>query len=290
MNAVISGRAGLALVIEGETFMSLDVDDLETLVPRRPSNLRFLLADATDLVTLEGTSREEIAQRLDLEHDIACALDMTLIALDIDSSMELRAEAVSALDELLANARVIERLEFTMYAKPLPDSADLIGALFCTEVTTAAARSFFERLDRDQTAIRAVREVWDALPESFFGDELAAKAVFHDVACNEGLFRLLTFSYGEQSKVSLFLFEALKNKSIASLPHYREVVQKWCAPIRAAGKKEASTSKQLLRERLEEFAFVLQKTEQDAYFWRGGAIVIVIFVITLILYIWGKLR
>jgi hypothetical protein len=159
MNAVISGRAGLALLIEGESLMSLDVDDLETLVPRSHYDLRFLMADATDLVTLENTDRANIAERLDLEHDIACALDMTLIALDLEASMELRAEAVAALDELIADARVIERLEFTMYAKPLPEASDLIGALFCTEVKTAAARSFFERLSRCQTAIGGARGV-----------------------------------------------------------------------------------------------------------------------------------
>src|SRR6185369_15548322 len=135
MNAVISGRAGLALVIDRGRLMSLDVDDLGTLVPRSQSDLRFLLADATDLVALENTGREEIAQRLDLEHDIACALDMTLIAVDPDTSMELRAEAVAALDELLADQRVVKRLEFMMYAKPLPDSADLMGVLFCIEMT-----------------------------------------------------------------------------------------------------------------------------------------------------------
>ena len=239
MNAVISGRAGLALLIEGESLMSLDVDDLETLVPRSHYDLRFLLADATDLVTLENTDRDQTAERLDLEHDIACALDMTLIALDSDSSMELRAEAVEALDELLANARVVERLEFTMYAKPLPEAADLMGALFCTEVTMAASRSFFERLDRCQTAIATVREAWDALPDNLFGDEQSAKAVFHDAVSREGLFRVLTLSYGDQAKVSAFLLEALKNGSIRSLRNYRDVVQKWSAPIRAAAGKDA---------------------------------------------------
>jgi RNA polymerase sigma-70 factor, ECF subfamily len=234
MNAVISGRAGLALVIEGESLMSLDVDDLETLVPRSPYDLRFLLAGATDLITLENTGRDEIAKRLDLEHDIACALDMTLIALDPDSSTELRAEAVAALDELLADARVTERLEYTMYAKPLPSSADLMGALFCTEVKTAKARSFFERLDRDQTAIKSVRESWDALPDYLFGDEATAKAEFHDAACDVGLFRLLSLSYADQAKVSVFLLDALENESISTLRNYRNVVQQWCAPIRDA--------------------------------------------------------
>jgi RNA polymerase sigma factor (sigma-70 family) len=251
MNAVISGRADLALLIEGESLMSLDVDDLETLVPRSPYDLRFLLADATDLVTLENTGREEIAQRLDLEHDIACALDMTLIALDPDSSMELRAEAVAALDELLADARVIERLEFTMYAKPLPDAADLMGAAFCAEWKIAAARSFcaelkiaparsfFVRLSQYQTGISAVREAWDALPDNLFGDEPTAKAVFHDAVCNEGLFRLLALSYGDHANVSAFLLEAHKNKSLRSLRNYRDVLQQWCAPIRTAASTEA---------------------------------------------------
>ena len=234
MNAVISGRAGMALLIDGESLMSLDVDDLETLVPRSPYDLRFLLADVTDLVTLENTDRDQVAERLDLEHDIACALDMTLIALDPDTSMELRAEAAEALDELLADPRVIERLEFTMYAKPLPEAADLIGALFCIDGKTEAARSFLERLERSQTAIAAVREAWNALPDHLFGDEPAAKALFHDAAYREGLFRLLASSYGDQAKVSASLIEALQNRSISGLRNYRQVFQTWSAPIHAA--------------------------------------------------------
>jgi len=230
MNAVISGRAGLALLIEGESMMSLDVDDLETLVPRSPHDLRFLLADADDLITLENTRREEVAQRLELEHDIAGALDMTLIALDSGASMELRVEAVAALDELLAGARVVERLESTMYAKPLPGSADLIGALFCTDVKTTA-RSFFERLSRYQPAIRSVREAWEALPDHLFSNEQNSKDLFHDMACNEGLFRLLALSYDDQAKGSEFVTEALQNRSISRLRNHRDVIQRWSAAV-----------------------------------------------------------
>ena len=240
MNAVISGRSGLALVIDGEKLLSLDVDDLETLVPRSQSDLRFLLADANDLVTLENTGHTDIAQRLDLEHDIACALDMTLISLDPDTSMELRAEAVEALDELLDSARVIERLEFTMFAKPLPEAADLIGALFCTNLKTVGARSFLERLEGCQIAIAAVREAWDALPDRLFGDDPSDKALFHDTALREGLFRLLALSYDDQSKISVFLLEVLKNRSISGLRNYREVVKQWSAPIRAAVRPDDS--------------------------------------------------
>jgi tetratricopeptide (TPR) repeat protein len=237
MDAVISGRAGLALLIDGESLMSIDVDDLETAVPRNQNDLRLLLADATDVVRLEETNRSQIAQRLDLEHNHACALDMTLIALDSKASMELRAEAIGALDELLADARVIERLEFTMYAMPLPESADLIGALFCTQATTAS-RLFFERLDQCQTAIRAVREAWDVLPDRLFGDQASAKAGFHDAMLHDGMFRRLALSYGDTPKVSSFLIEALTNNSIRGLPNYREIIQRWSAPIRNAAEAD----------------------------------------------------
>lgn len=187
------------------------------------------LADATDLVTLENSDHAQIAQRLDLEHDMACALDMTLIALDPETSKEVRAEAVAALDELLAAPTVIDRLELMMYAKPLPHSADLLGALFSTEVTMAAASSFFELLYRYQTAISAVRQAWEALPDSLFGDEPTAKVTFHDAALNGGLFRLLAVSYGDQGRVSAVLLE---NGSISGLPNHRQVVQRWCERMR----------------------------------------------------------
>lgn len=54
------------------------------------------------------------------------------------------------------------------------------------------------------------------------------------------------------------------------------------------GKKAASTLINLLRKQIDELRFELQKAQQDAYFWRGAAITMGIFAITLILYIWGK--
>ncbi|HLG14687.1 MAG TPA: tetratricopeptide repeat protein [Blastocatellia bacterium] len=232
MNAVISGRAGLALLIEGESLMSLNVDDPETLVPRSRQDLRFLLAEADDLIALDNVDRTQIARRLEFEHNVACALDMALIALDPGASMELRAEAVSALEELLLDPHVVERLEVTLYAKPLPDSSDLTGAQFCTEATTPLAQSLFERLGRNQPAIRLVRETWDAMPFRVFGDEEKAKAVFHDAAYREGLFRALALSCGDQAEISEFRFNALNNKSISGLHNYRDVLQRWTAPIR----------------------------------------------------------
>src|SRR6185369_15582650 len=114
-----------------------------------------------------------------------------------------------------------------------------MGVLFCIEMTAVAAALFFAWLEQYQTAIHAVREAWDALPDDLFGDELTAKAVFHDAACNEGLFRILAVNYANESSISAFRVEALKNTSITNLRNYRDVLHRWCSSIRGAAGTDA---------------------------------------------------
>jgi len=88
MDALISGRAGLALLIDGDKMMSFKVGDTDTLVPRDPSDLNYLLGHAEDVQVLEDASQEEVARELELAHKSVCALDLALMAIDSELSMK----------------------------------------------------------------------------------------------------------------------------------------------------------------------------------------------------------
>lgn len=65
MNAVISGRAGVALIIDGEQMASVNIDAPDEFVPRHAAEFPMLFADAGDLLYLEDVTREEVTAQLE---------------------------------------------------------------------------------------------------------------------------------------------------------------------------------------------------------------------------------
>ena len=76
---------------------------------------------------------------------------MTLIALDSETDADLRDEALDVLEDLLSDARVIQRVESILLAKPMPSEADLSGAIdTCTAGTTPTSHALFVKLKEAQ--------------------------------------------------------------------------------------------------------------------------------------------
>ena len=101
MQAVISGRAGAALLIDGEDWTSLHADDLAEAVPRNPGDFPFLFGDADDLQFLENVDRKKVTKELALACDRETSLRLALFVLDADLPSDVREEAACELDTLL---------------------------------------------------------------------------------------------------------------------------------------------------------------------------------------------
>ncbi len=231
MNAAISGRAGMALLIEGNTLMSFDVDDPNTCVPRRQADLPFLFGDASDLQFLEDVDRAQVAQELERAYNSSAALDLTLIALDSELSDETRAEAIDALEELLIDADIELKLESVLYGRPLPDAADIDGALSLRDKSQAnRAYTLLERLRENQPSIRLACSSWDGIPVTMFGG-VEEQTKFHHTAIQEGLFRDLAIRRGNE-EVNQFLINSLWKPSIKALKNHRTILQQWVKPFR----------------------------------------------------------
>jgi len=189
MDAVISGRAGTALLKDGNSLFSFDVDDMDRVVPRQQSDLPFLFGDANDLQFLENVDPAQARRQLELAHNNACALDLTLILLDAELSDEVRGEAAAELEALFADTQIIERLEYILYARPLPGTADIIGAIERSRrIEAATLESVLQNLFDCQPFIRQACQEWDAIPATDFGGE-GPKAEFQHAAIHEGRFR-----------------------------------------------------------------------------------------------------
>jgi len=235
MHAVISGRAGRALVLDGESLTSFDVDDASNLVPRKPPDLPYLFGESQDLRVIEDSDIESISRELKADSDLNFAVDLTLISLDEELEDDIRKDAIQDLNELLAHDKLSECLENIMFARPLPNDADLAGALkFCDKSRLPNAFALLERLDRCQPLISKVSSAWDVVPSKVFGGH-EQESHFRRVAVQRGLFRSLVITLETPRKISTFLLNAGLSNAVKQLPNYRQVLQVWSAPLRQSG-------------------------------------------------------
>jgi tetratricopeptide (TPR) repeat protein len=249
MNAVISGTAGRALLVDGKSLKSFDVDDPSKLVERKQSDLPYLFGEGRDLRVIENSDIASIATELKSDSALTLALDLVLISLDEELEDDIRKDALQDLDELLVEAQLRERLEGIMYARPLPDDADLAGALkFCDSVRLPNSFAFLEDLGRRQPLISKVSAAWDVIPTKVFGG-YEQQSHFQRVAVQRGLFRSLVITLETPSPISKFLLNFGLNKAIQQLRNYRQVLQEWTTPFRQSG--EAPTIRPEAEEEFE---------------------------------------
>ena len=191
MKAIVSGRAGRALIIEDGILKSFDVDDPSKIVLRQESDLPYLFGDASDLHVVDNaTTIASVADELRGDCNFTRALDLTLISLDAEVSREVRSEALEGLAELLA-PWTLNKLKNLFYAEPLPADGDLTGALaLCDGPNTIVALEFLKDLLAVQPLISLVKQAWTAIPFDMFRDEQIQETL-HAVAINEGFFRSL---------------------------------------------------------------------------------------------------
>jgi len=190
MKALISGQAGIAVLIDGGEYSSIEVHSLES-VPRAAHDVVYLVGDAGDLVELDGISSDEATRELETAWLKDRSLHLALIALDRESANENRRSAVTCLSDLLKDTSATDFVKNRLYAAPLPASADLPGAL---ETAGASGSKRFarvlEEVRADQDLIRRNRLAWDALRPDLFGG-IAEKERFGFAAVESGMFRLL---------------------------------------------------------------------------------------------------
>jgi hypothetical protein len=222
MNAIVSGRSGRALIIEGDSLKSFDVDDPSKIVPRQKADLPYIFGDAADLRILENTSLESVKRELRNDRNFTCALDLALISLDAELPGEIRQEALVELDELLASDDTLEQVESVLYAEALPEAADLKGAFeLCG--TAKTSDSFLRRLEEYQPRISTVRHAWESMPMSRFGSA-EYRNEFKAVAVREGLFRALVLNVLPRTAASR---RAVLSPSIQKLQNHEQILRYW---------------------------------------------------------------
>lgn len=231
IQALISGRAGVAILVENERLLSVDLDHLAAPIARAPRDVRFLLGDVRDLVPVESADLAEIRRRLAEERDSDDALQLTLFMLDAELSDGARDESAGALEDLLAREPILRFVEGVLYAHPVPGSADLVGARDSAKRANAAAvEGMFGTLADAGAAIEDVWRAWEALPPSLFrgeDDRARTRAAF----VRAGLFRTMVSTRRTGGLLDALVREA---PGLVAIPGYHALVQAWTAALTTA--------------------------------------------------------
>ncbi|MCA9640918.1 MAG: hypothetical protein KC492_09490, partial [Myxococcales bacterium] len=171
MHAVVSGRAGIAILLQGEQMFSLDLEHVVP-VPCRPRDVRYLLGDAQDLVTREIEDPGQIQGWLTEARNRDDALSLALFLLDAELSDEAREESAQALEEQIRASATARFVEGVLFSRPVPPSADVEGARRAAKRAKAdAVRRLFDALADAQLVVAEVWRAWEAVPPSLFRGE-----------------------------------------------------------------------------------------------------------------------
>ncbi|MGH9719502.1 MAG: tetratricopeptide repeat protein [Bryobacteraceae bacterium] len=229
MKALISGQAGVAVLIDKDRLSSLHFGSSEP-IPRSPTDLAFLLADASDVVELSATTLDKAAAALDLSWRQDRALQLILILLDREADDEARRLSAECLKELLTDTNVSEFICNRLFAAPLPKSADLLGSVILAQAgRDETLERLLEELGESQPQIESRRREWEAMrPETFGGAR--SKEEFGYLAVVSGAFLRLVQSTPD--RVNNVLLTALADRRFSKLPNYREVLMSWIRPVR----------------------------------------------------------
>lgn len=234
MKAWVSGQAAVAVLVEGETISSFELDSPNLLVPRQAGDLSHLFADATDVVELAETTREQVVAELELSWRKDRALHLLLLLLDGTAEAPTRRLAAECLEGFLAEPGVADFVSNPLYAAPLPPTADLPGARVQAEaVSGERVRAFLDELEKHQAAIRRCREAWDSFPPELVegGD---TKRAFELLAVSTGAFRRSAHAGGTGVPTEADLFQRLVEPGLDRLfqAASRDVDQRNLRPAR----------------------------------------------------------
>lgn len=226
MNAVISGRAGLALVLDCDRAFALTAFATGEPTPCGPLAGMRLFGDARDLEFIEDTNLAEVKEQLDEAANGDTALHLTLILLDPELSVETRQEAATEVEELVSTAAA-DRLRNVMYAAPPSSDSDHRGAAsICDLAGTDQTRAFLHDLVSVQQSIRAVSAGWDALDSSLFPDDEGRNHA-RAVAVRAGLFRRYVQAHSSDESLEAVLLDALASRTFRLVKNHKAIAQKW---------------------------------------------------------------
>jgi tetratricopeptide (TPR) repeat protein len=232
MRAIVSGVAGIVLLIDREQMRAIHRDDADTDILWTPSDLHFHLAGVSDLRVYEDIDREAALVHLLEAIREEDALQVSLLLLDPEIPVDIREQATLDLEELIDVPEVDRFMKCLFAARQLPEKSDIESALGCCERADAQRTlSFLNGVKEDQPAVAMVRAAWDSASTRSLGSDDDRKRAEH-TAFREGLFRDLVACAKAEEVTDLWELQALATFHQEELGNYRDLTAAWVAPFK----------------------------------------------------------
>ncbi|MBF0440253.1 MAG: hypothetical protein HQL93_14210 [Magnetococcales bacterium] len=225
MEAILSGAAGLGLLLEGDQAWVIRHNQPDHPVATPPDlGRRLFFGREGTLRHFMITSVAEAYKKLQLLRHMATAFNMTFFLLDDGVPSSHRQETAIDLERLFHNQEVHDYVAGVLYAHPLPPLHGCKSALELARSTNSQQVSslLFEVL-ADQEAINIAHQTWPA-------DILAPseRALALQTAVESGLFRHFVQAQHSGHTDSLH-FASLK--SLQPFANHRELISRWCLTL-----------------------------------------------------------
>ncbi len=162
-------------------------------------------------------------------HDDA-ALQLALVVLDRELSIETRRDAATELEALLPRAG--ESLRAVLFARPLHEEHDLAGAT--TLATRPGVRALLGELSAAQPHARAVFDAWERLPDRLFETPHHRRECRATLVRGGWFLRLVRARQGAAQAINTALLELLAKPELPGVRNRRELVTAWVMPLRVA--------------------------------------------------------
>jgi tetratricopeptide (TPR) repeat protein len=229
MYALLSPHSSTALLFQQRS--TCLIESGQSPRPLSPAEATVWLSAHEELRWHHADSMADVERALSLYSRRQEALDLALICLDEDLSLELRDEAQQELETLLTDPAVAGWLADLFHVRPLPASAAIDTAL--AQARTAQRGqllSWLEPVIRHQSAIADSWAAWSAIPDKLF-QAAGGRQVVLDLALEKGLFagtvRLLAAGKSNAAK-----FEALL--CLQGVLDHRRIVEAWLGSFATA--------------------------------------------------------
>jgi tetratricopeptide (TPR) repeat protein len=191
LRALISGQAGVAVIIDGDEVVSVDVESRQR-VARSQQDWPWLLNDADDICQLEETSEAQAIAELDIAWRKDRSLHLALILLDRETEHQTRAQCLDLLEQFLTDGAISKHVLYRLHVAPFPANADVRQAIAIAKKRRCAkVNSILQQTQEAQPCIARSRQAWDLLPPDIFGSS-AAKESFGFRAVESGLFAAIS--------------------------------------------------------------------------------------------------
>jgi|GEM_PF-6042422 len=252
MQTLISGQAGLAIIIEGNHANILHIDAIDKPIPCPIPYINSVLQGATDVQRLNSNDLKTIKATLELSWKSDRALFFFLILLSPDENPRNYELALESLNELLNDKKVCDFIMNQMFTAPLPDQNRIENALSDVE-NFPLLLEMFEELMQYQDLISEIALEWESLPISLFVDKNNKEATKYQMGKN-GIQRKMAYAIQNNSFND---FQLVYYTICTPVKKNREILQKWAYNLKPKNEKNKLDNVPLQKEN----DFLYQRTE-----------------------------